>query len=88
MGIHLTRTAVVPMWLIVIGVVALFAPVPRERAALAVFVGILIVSSALLVTFALQRSPRERAQQRRRAEAMAPIDADARDLARLDSDKG
>jgi hypothetical protein len=40
------------------------------------------------VTFVLQRSPRERAQQRRHAEAMAPLDADARDLARLDSDKG
>lgn len=85
MSILLTRTAVVPMWLIVMGVVVLLSPAPRERTALAVVVGVLLVATALVVTFALQSSRGDRVHV---SDPMAPADADARDLPRMDCDKG
>jgi uncharacterized protein YhhL (DUF1145 family) len=85
MSILLTRTAVVPMWLVVVGVFALLSPAPRERTALAVVIGFLIVATALAVTFALQSSRRDRVHS---SDLLAPADADAGDMQRLDSDKG
>ena len=85
MSILLTRTAVVPMWLIVVGVVVLLSPVPRERTSVAVVVGVLIVTTALVVTFALHNSRGDRVHS---ADSLGPVDEDARDLQRLDSDQG
>jgi chromate transport protein ChrA len=85
MSILLTRTAVVPMWLIVVGVFALLSPAPGDRTALAVVIGLLIVATALVVTFALQSSRRDRVHS---SDLLTPAEPDAGHMQRLDSDKG
>ena len=93
MAFLLNRMSVVPMWLVVVGLVALSSPPPLATAGV-VLVSVLVVASAVMVTLALRsgaNAPWPIGVQRmwHRAHHDRALDeADANDLMRMDSDKG
>jgi hypothetical protein len=98
MSVLLTRTSVVPTWFVVVALVALSSPLPETRALIvpAGLVAALLVISAVIINVALRRRPNAwwvlgvtRLWHRTQLDRAAPVvNADAQDLARMDSDKG
>jgi hypothetical protein len=86
MTVFLWRTAVVPTWLIVVGIVALLSPSPSSRMAVTAFVAALVIATAVVVVLAMHKS--SSSGQPFRADQTPTPDLDAGDLNRMDSDKG
>ena len=95
MSMFFSQNFLIPAWFITIGVVALSTPPPTMGVAAFLLVGVVIVPAAIFA-LGLRWSSAAAApslaqptwQDARRTRVSAIAEGDARDLARMDSDKG
>ena len=81
------RAAVIPTWILVVGVGALVLPIPETIAGVALVGGTMIVATTAVIRFALATSS-QTPQTPRAAGKPVALDADGRELTRMDCDLG
>jgi hypothetical protein len=96
MSMFFSQNFLIPAWFITIGVVALSTPPPTMGVAAFLLVGGVVIVPAAIFALGLRWSSAAAApslaqptrQDARRTRVSAIAEGDARDLARMDSDKG